>query len=223
MRKAIAAITLTFLSVAGAAAQTQNTEWQYSTKTAIDGKVTEYAISGYSDSLVIRCSNVCEVFMKISDSIVADQSSVRIKFNNGPLERFAVSLGEGDDSLFFRDPMGILKAIRDNGGYLTVEYAPYQKTPTTVVFHVWNLPPTVLARIEAYDKARVPMTPQERLEKESRRLENEKQLAQQREVHRKAVLAQEDEGERKVRFELCQQGIIKGDRCADVPNVPKHP
>jgi hypothetical protein len=68
----------------------------------------------------------------------------------------------------------------------------------------------------------VPITPQERLEKESRRLENEKQLAQQREAHRKAVLAQEDEGERKARFELCQQGIIKSDRCADVPNVPKN-
>ena len=38
--------------------------------------------------------------------------------------------------------MGVLKAIRDNGGYMTVEYAPYQKTPTTVVFDVWNLPPT---------------------------------------------------------------------------------
>jgi hypothetical protein len=154
MRKAIAAIALMFLSVAGAAAQAQNTEWQYSTKTAIDGKVTEYALSGYSDSIVIRCSNVCEVFMKIRDGILADQASVRIKFNNGPLKRFAVSLGEGDDSLFFRDPMGVLKAIRDNGGYMTVEYAPYQKTPTTVVFDVWNLPPTILARIEKWEKRR---------------------------------------------------------------------
>jgi hypothetical protein len=36
---------------------------------------------------------------------------------------------------------------------MTVEYKPYQKIPDTVKYGVWNLPPTILKRIEVQGKA----------------------------------------------------------------------
>ncbi|MGA3050253.1 MAG: hypothetical protein ABSD67_26870, partial [Terracidiphilus sp.] len=57
--------------------------WDYSTKTAIDGKTTEIAMAGkYSNvSLVVRCSRTCEVYIANSSEIFADQGTLRIKFN----------------------------------------------------------------------------------------------------------------------------------------------
>jgi hypothetical protein len=123
--------------------------WDYSTKTAIDGKTTEIATAGkYANvSLVVRCSKTCEVYIVNSTEIFAEQGTVRVKFNKSAVKQFAVSRGDGSDSLFFRDPWSILRAIRDNGGYLTVEYRPYEKTPDTTTFGVWNLPPSILRRI----------------------------------------------------------------------------
>ena len=38
---------------------------------------------------------------------------------------------------------------------------------------------------------------------------------------RVAKTEEEDPGVRKARIELCQQGILKGDRCMDVPPADK--
>jgi len=147
MKSTIAAIAITLALAGSAFAQGA---WDYSVKTAIDGKLTETAISESNDSatLVIRCKTSCEVYISLDRTIAADQSSVRVKFNNSHLRTFSVNRGEGSDSLFFRAPISIIKAIRDNGGYMTVEYSPYGKVPTTATFGVWNLPPTILKRIK---------------------------------------------------------------------------
>ncbi len=50
-------------------------------------------------------------------------------------------------------------------------------------------------------------------------MRNEKQLAQQREAHRRAALAQEDEGERKARFELCTKESTS-ERCPTANTPP---
>ena len=123
--------------------------WDYSAKTSIDGKVTEIATAGeYANvSLVVRCSKTCEVYIADSTEIFADQETVRVKFNKSAVKQFAVSRGEGSDSLFFRNPWSILRAIRDNGGYMTVEYRPYEKISETTTFGIWNLPPSILKRI----------------------------------------------------------------------------
>jgi hypothetical protein len=143
-------LTLVLVSTAAVA---QSGAWAYSTKSSIDGHITEFATvdSNEATSLIVRCSRACEVYMTADRSIVADQSAVRVKFNDSTsLKRFSVSRGEGSDSLFFVDPMGILKAIRDNGGYMTVEYSPYGRVPTATRFGIWNLPPTILKRIEKH-------------------------------------------------------------------------
>lgn len=148
MKRTLLAIALTLILIGSAFAQ--NTAWDYSTKTDITGKVTETAISG---SLVVRCSKACEVYF-IPDryTLVEDQNSVLVRFNDKPVKRYGVSRSEDYTALFFSDPMGVLKTIRDNGGYMTVEYKPYQKTPDTVKYEVWNLPPTILKRIEKWEK-----------------------------------------------------------------------
>jgi hypothetical protein len=125
--------------------------WNFSTKTSIDGKVTETAISESNDAaaLVIRCKTSCEIYISLDRTIAADQDSVRVKFNDKlPLKTFAVNRGEGSDSLFFRAPISVLKAMRDNGGYMTIEYRPYERTATTATFGIWNIPPTILKRIK---------------------------------------------------------------------------
>jgi hypothetical protein len=118
----------------------QSTTWEYSTKKNLEGKTSDSAIalSNDSASLVIRCQNACEVYVALDDTIAADQASVRVKFNDGPLRTFAVNRGEGSDSLFFKAPMSIIKAIRDNGGYMKVEYRPYERTATVATFGVCN-------------------------------------------------------------------------------------
>jgi hypothetical protein len=119
--------------------------WHYEAKTDIEGKVTETATSS---SLIIRCKRSCEVyFIPARYEIVEEQSSVRVKFNNSPLKAFGVSRSDDSTALFFTAPMAVIKAIRDNGGYMTIEYRPYQKTPDTVKYGVWNLPPTILNRL----------------------------------------------------------------------------
>jgi hypothetical protein len=134
----------------------QSSTWEYSTdNSGIDGKVKEIVISEgdrNSAALVVRCSNVCEVYLSTRREILDEQASVRVKFNNSPLKRFAVNRGSGDDSLFFHDPMGVLKAVRDNGGYMTIEFSPFEKTPVTSRFGIWNLPPTILARISKWEE-----------------------------------------------------------------------
>ena len=121
-----------------------NSAWDYETKTDIAGKTTEYATSG---NLVIRCSRSCDVFFTLDRGIVADQTSVRVKFNAASVRSFGVSLAQSHDGLFFTAPMAILKAIRDNGGYMTIEYSPWEKVPETETFGVWALPPSILSRI----------------------------------------------------------------------------
>lgn len=144
---------LTTLVLISTATVAQDSAWNYSTKSNIDGQITELALaySNQGTGLVVRCSRACDVYMTVDRGIVADQSSVRVKFNDSTsLKRFSVSRGEGSDSLFFRDPMGILKAIKDNGGYMTVEYSPYGQVPTMTTFGIWNLPSTILKRIEKH-------------------------------------------------------------------------
>jgi len=43
--------------------------------------------------------------------------------------------------------MELLRAIRDNGGFVFIEYTPYEKIPDTDKLGIWNLPPTILARL----------------------------------------------------------------------------
>ncbi len=76
-----------------------------------------------------------------------------VKFNDKPAKRFGVSRSEDSTALSFSDPVAILRAIRDNGGYMTLEYKPYQRIPDTTKYGVWNLPPTILKRIEVQGKA----------------------------------------------------------------------
>lgn len=119
--------------------------WEYESKTDIEGKITEIATSG---SLIIRCKRTCEVyFVPGRYEIVERQESVRVKFNDSPLKTFGVSRSDDSAALFFTAPMAVIKAIRDNGGYVTIEYRPYQKTPDTVKYGVWNLPPSILNRL----------------------------------------------------------------------------
>jgi hypothetical protein len=138
----------------------QNSAWDYSVKKDISGKVTEIAMRdqsegiGTDDSLIIRCKATCEVYIHIGRSIAEDQSSIRVKFIDKAPARLGVSRGEGSDSLFFTNPMSIIKAIRDNGGYMTVEYSPYQRTPVMVKFGVWNLPPSILERLTRFEAHR---------------------------------------------------------------------
>jgi len=146
----ILALIFGFVLCATAVAQTSSA-WDYSTKTDISGKTTEFATAW---GLTVRCSHSCEVFFTPQRfEIVDDQSSVLVKFNDKPAKRFGVSRSADDTALFFSDPVAILRAIRDNGGYMTVEYKPYQKIPDTVKYGVWNLPPTILKRIEVQAKA----------------------------------------------------------------------
>jgi hypothetical protein len=147
MKSLIAAIAITLVLAGSAFAE--SSAWDYSTKTGIDGKVTETAISGWGHvTLVVRCSKTCEVyFTPKAYSIVASQDSVRVKFNDKSIHNYGVSRSEDDTALFFRDPTGILKAIRDNGGYMTIEYEPYEEVAETVKYDVWNLPSTILARL----------------------------------------------------------------------------
>jgi hypothetical protein len=148
MKRTPLAIALKLILIGSAFAQ--NTAWDYTTKTDIAGNVTETAIVG---SLVVRCSKACEVyFTPDRHTLVEDQDSVLAKFNDKPVKRYGVSRSADYTGLFFSDPMGILKAIRDNGGCMTVEYKPYQKIPDTVKYEVWNLPPTILKRIEKWEK-----------------------------------------------------------------------
>jgi len=165
MRNTLLAIVLALVSLSVFA---QNTAWYYSTNTDISGKVTETAISW---NLIVRCSKECEVYF-IPDryTLVDDQQSVLVKFNDKPVKRYGVFRSDDYTALFFSDPMGILKAIRDNGGYMIVEYKPYQKTPDMVKYEVWNLPPTILTRIATGEKqqrmpqAKKKTTPQEKRE-----------------------------------------------------------
>lgn len=151
---------LIILALLSTQALAQNSAWDYSVKKDISGKVTEIAMTdesegvGTEDSLVIRCKTACEMYIHIGNSIVDDQSSIRVKFNDKAPVRFGVSRGEGSDSLFFTNPMTVIKAIKDNGGYMTVEYAPYQRTPVMVKFGVWNLPPSILARLTKFEARR---------------------------------------------------------------------
>lgn len=137
----------------------QNSAWNYSTKTNdMDASVTEFAMTDQvagedtSDSVIIRCKSTCEAYVHIGKGIIGEQETIRVKFNNAPPKRYAVTRGDGYDSLFFSSPFAIVKAIRDNGGYMTIEYFPYEKTPVTVRFGVWNLPPTILARLSKWEK-----------------------------------------------------------------------
>lgn len=127
----------------------QNSAWDYSDKKSeIDNKTTEFAMTGgHKTTLVVRCKALCEVYLRLNDDIFADQSSVRVKFNSSAPKRFSVSIGEGSDSLFFTQPMELLRAIRDNGGFVFIEYTPYEKIPDTDKLGIWNLPPTILARL----------------------------------------------------------------------------
>ena len=147
MKKSAATIVLTLVLTGMAFGQ--NTAWDYDTKTNIQAQVTETA---RSNGLIVRCSKACEVYF-IPDryTLVEDRDSVLVKFNDKPVKRYGVSRSDSDTGLFFSDPMGILKAIRDNGGYMSIEYKPYQKIPDTVKYEVWNLPPTILTRVDKWE------------------------------------------------------------------------
>jgi hypothetical protein len=105
-------------------------------------------VDGDKTTLVVRCETNCEVYLKLNDTIFADQTSVRVKFNASAPKRFSVSRGEGSDSLFFSQPLEFLRGVRDNGGYAYIEYSPYEKIPETDKLGVWNLPPSILARLK---------------------------------------------------------------------------
>jgi hypothetical protein len=119
--------------------------WNYESNADIEGKVTEITTSA---SLIIRCKRSCEVyFVPARYELVQEQSSIRVKFNDSPVKAFGVHRSDDYTALFFDAPMAVIKAIRDNGGYMTLEYSPYQKTSKTVKYGVWNLPPTILSRL----------------------------------------------------------------------------
>lgn len=127
----------------------QNSGWSYSVdKDVMENKNTEFAMTdGDKTTLVVRCKTRCEVYLKLNSTIFADQTSVRVKFNSSAPKRFSVSRGDGSDSLFFNQPLEFLRAVRDNGGYVYIEYSPYERIPETDKLGVWNLPPTILARL----------------------------------------------------------------------------
>jgi hypothetical protein len=144
---AVLAVTLALFDVSSFG---QNSAWNYSVeKNVMDNKTTEFAmVDGDKTTLVVRCETNCEVYLKLNDTIFADQTSVRVKFNASAPKRFSVSRGEGSDSLFFSQPLEFLRGVRDNGGYAYIEYSPYEKIPETDKLGVWNLPPSILARLK---------------------------------------------------------------------------
>ena len=79
--------------------------------------------------------------------MVDDGYDVLVKFNDRPAKQYGVTRSEDYTALFFSSPTSILRAIRDNGGYMTIQYKPYQQIAETVKYCVWNLPPTILMRI----------------------------------------------------------------------------
>ena len=146
--KAFAAVVLLIFSASLTFAQ--NSAWEYSVdKNAMEtNRSTEFAMTyGGNTTLVVRCKTRCEVYLKLKGNIFEDQTSVRVKFNSSTPKRFSVSRGEVSDSLFFTQPIEFLRAVRDNGGYVVIEYSPYEKIPDTDTLRVWNLPPTILARL----------------------------------------------------------------------------
>ena len=80
---------------------------------------------------------------------VADkQSQVLIKFNSGKVQQYGVVASEDSRALFFQVPLKLIKAIRDNGGYMTIQYEPYEKIAEMNTLEVWNMPAQILARIK---------------------------------------------------------------------------
>jgi hypothetical protein len=156
MKNLIALFTLALAPVIPAFAQ--NSAWDYSAQKDIAGKATEFATTlqtsgeGTNDTLIVRCKTTCEVFLSVGKGIADDQPFVRVKFNEHSPTSYGVGVGRGSDSLFFQNPMAVLKAIKDNGGYMTVEYRPYERTPTMVTFGVWNLPPSILDHVARFEK-----------------------------------------------------------------------
>jgi len=152
MRRLLVTVLLAAAPIGSTAAQ--DSAWYYSTDADINGKLTQFAICHQvpgiltHDSLIVRCKGTCEAYLHIGNGIVDDQSYVLVKFNDRPAVRFAVSLGKGSDSLFFVDAFTLMRAIKNNGGYMTVQYSPYGRTPVMVKFGVWNLPPEILARLD---------------------------------------------------------------------------
>jgi hypothetical protein len=49
--------------------------------------------------------------------------------------------------------MAVIKAIKENGGYMTVEYKPYERTPIMVTFGVWSLLPSILGRLTSLKRS----------------------------------------------------------------------
>jgi hypothetical protein len=129
----------------------QGSAWHYSTKkNEMDGKVTEFAISNQvsgdaNDTLVIACDTACRVYVTVSNGIPGNQ--FRIKFNDGTPKHTLIL--PTSDAIFFDDTYEILKEIRDNGGYLMIEHSLYGDGSVTAKFGIWNLPPTILARLDA--------------------------------------------------------------------------
>jgi hypothetical protein len=148
VKRALAVLAV-MVAVVDVSCSGQSSAWNYSVdKNVMDNKVTEFAMTdGDKTTLVVRCKTHCEVYLKLNDAIFADQTSVRVKFNSSAPKRFSVSRGDGSDSLFFTQPVEFLRAVRDNGGYAFIEYTPYERMPETDKLRVWNLPPTILARL----------------------------------------------------------------------------
>ena len=142
-------IAVVFLTASLAAAQ--SSPWTYSSKTDIYGKVIEKAESGFSTSggLIISCKTSCEIYFVLPRGEVADkQSQVLIKFNSGKVQQYGVVASEDSRALFFQVPLKLIKAIRDNGGYMTIQYEPYEKIAEMNTLEVWNMPAQILARIK---------------------------------------------------------------------------
>jgi len=89
------------LALAGSALG-QSSAWDYTTKTDISGKVTEFAMSS---SLVVRCASKCEVFFTPDKyTLVEDQGSAFVKFNDKPATRKSPTL------IFSQIPVPVFQA-----------------------------------------------------------------------------------------------------------------
>ena len=123
-----------------------NSAWDYEVDAKLS-KTIEYASSG---AFVIRCSKLCEVFFTPERYTLVDGDShtVLVKFNDKAIKRYGVFRSDDYTSYFFSDPIAIMRAIRDNGGYVTIEYKPYERIAETVRYGVWNLPPSLLKRLK---------------------------------------------------------------------------
>lgn len=182
---------------------------------SIDGVKTTLIID---DGIVIRFRGKrLEVYVKTPQ--MADDSSVRIRFDDGKPSSQTWSRSESYGALFAPDPRGLVAKLQGSRKFY-LEYHPYQKVPETLTFDVAGLavPQDLLA---TYDK----LSQQEHAAaEEARRREREWQRRQDELADAKAQEEQRKEQRKEQEWNEqhpCSAGTVRtatsyGSYCAPI-------